>query len=382
MSLPARLGHVLALPFWPLVAMASSIFWQVPRHGRRARAESGRPIRLQIWDQLRLALKAKMWPHHYYMFELYYQDRRARARDYMLRPETKRGVFTILKDAPQKNAAFARKDRFAQACAAAGLRHVQTIAVLKDGAVTWHGDRQVLPHIDLFVKPVAAQGGRGAERWCWRGAAFEDAAGVKESADGLLQRLMDRSRGGELLVSPCLANHPAFEGLALGTLSTLRIVTCRDERDEPETVAVAMRFAQRAGAVVDNFHAGGLAAMVHLRHGRLDAATDMGLSPDSAWHDRHPVTGAPILGFQVPFFAEAKALAEAGHRALGDRVVIGWDIAILAAGPILVEANSFPDLDIIQRCGRRPLGSTRFCDLVAFHLRRYYPVWRRRHGLA
>src|SRR5262245_9250811 len=67
MSGAARAGHGLATLIWPAVAAASSLFWQVPRHGRRARAESGRPIALQIRDQLSLALSTRMWPRHYYM---------------------------------------------------------------------------------------------------------------------------------------------------------------------------------------------------------------------------------------------------------------------------------------------------------------------------
>src|SRR5262245_51059113 len=76
-SIAERAGHGLATLVWPMVAAASSLFWQVPRHGLRARAESGRPIALQVWDQLNLALSTRMWPRHYYMFELYREDRRA-----------------------------------------------------------------------------------------------------------------------------------------------------------------------------------------------------------------------------------------------------------------------------------------------------------------
>lgn len=382
MSWSQRLARLAVMPVWPLVVLAASLAWQVPRHGRRGRIQGGRSIPLQILDQLRLAIAANMWPHHYYMFELYRPELRARAHEYLLRQETKRGTFSILKDRPKKNPAFARKDDFATACAAAGLPHVAIIAHISRGKVMWSDAHAALPPIDLFIKPVKGQGGRGAERWRWREGIYEGAGDAKESARTLLERLQRRGWREPVVVMPCLANHPAFAGLSLGALSTLRIVTCRNETGVPEVVATAMRFPCREGAVVDNFHAGGLAALVDLSRGTLGPATDMGLARDSAWHARHPVTHAAIDGFQVPFWPEAKALAEAAHVMLGDRVIVGWDVAILADGPCLIEGNGFPDLDIIQRCGRMPLGQTRLCGLLLQHLRVRYPIWRRRAGLA
>lgn len=379
LSRPRRLAHLAALPLWPLVALVSSLAWQLPRHGAQAWRQSGRNPMLQLVDQLRLALTAGMWPHHYYMFELFRPELRQQAHAYLLRQETKRGAYSILKDQPRKNQVFARKDLFAEACAAAALPHAGLIARIAGGAVDWRGGHQALPQHDLFVKPVQGRGGRGAERWRWSGADFVGAGNARATPEGLLARLCTRRNA--CIVMPRLVNHAALSGLALGTLATLRLVTCRDEHDAPEVVAAALRFPRHAEAVVDNFHARGLAAIVELSSGALGAATDLGLARDSAWHDRHPVSGAPITGFVVPFWSEANALAERAHAALGDRVVIGWDVAVLAEGPLLVEANGFPDLDILQRCGRAPLGPSRLCDLMARHLRRTYPLWRRRRGL-
>jgi hypothetical protein len=382
MSWGQRLARLAAMPVWPLVVLVSSLAWQVPRHGRRARIQGGRSIPLQVLDQLRLAITANMWPHHYYMFELYRPELRARAHEYLLRQETKHGAFTILKDEAKKNRTFAHKDDFATACAAAGLPHVAIIARISRGEVTWSNGHATLPPIDLFIKPVKSQGGRGAERWRWRDGVYEGAGGVRVTAGTLLERLRQQAPGMDVLIMPCLANHPAFAGLALGALSTLRIVTCRNEIGAPEVMATALRFPRRDEAVVDNFHAGGLAALVDLSSGIVGPATDMGLSRDSAWYARHPVTDVVIDGFEVPFWPEAKALAETAHVLLGDRVIVGWDVAILPDGPCLIEANGFPDLDIIQRCGRMPLGQTRICGLLLQHLRVRYPIWRRRSGLA
>ena len=41
----------------------------------------------------------------------------------------------------------------------------------------------------------------------------------------------------------------------------------------------------------------------------------------------------------------------------------------MEAGPELVEGNGAPDLDIIQRTHREPIGNARLGELLAFHLR-------------
>ena len=58
--------------------------------------------------------------------------------------------------------------------------------------------------------------------------------------------------------------------------------------------------ASTRDVVVDNFHAGGVAAKVDVRTGMLDRATNMGLTNYTRWWEAHPVTGAPIYGRMLP----------------------------------------------------------------------------------
>jgi hypothetical protein len=120
--------------------------------------------------------------------------------------------------------------------------------------------------------------------------------------------------------------------------------------------------------VVDNLHAGGIATAVDLETGVLGSASDLGADSRLGWMDSHPVSGAQIKGTRLPMWSEVRDFAIRAHRAFDDRVLVGWDIAIAPNGPILVEGNGAPDLDIMQRFVRHGVMAARLGVLLAFHV--------------
>ena len=90
----------------------------------------------------------------------------------------------------------------------------------------------------------------------------------------------------------------------------------------------------------------------------------------SEWSDRHPVTEAMVAGRIVPLWQELAELAIKAHAMVPERVLIGWDMALTAEGPVLIEGNSFADVLIPQRVYRTPLGHMRMGELLNFHLDR------------
>jgi hypothetical protein len=331
----------------------------------------GRSRLQQFGDQLRLAVTSGLLPPWYYIFELYRPGEMRRARCYLTRGETKRGAYRILAEARGSSSPLSDKEAFALFCADRGIAALPVLLSAHDGELRGQvTSANALPREDLFMKPVRARGGRGAERWDYAGGLYRHCSGQQLSASQFLQRLRAMSRVQPLLVQKRARNHPAMSDLTNGALCTIRIISCLDEHDLPEIMAAVQRMAVGSNQTVDNVHAGGMGVPIDLASGRLLQGTDMGLDAHMGWIDVHPTTGGRITGRALPMWDEACALVRRAHLAFADWVVIGWDVAVTADGPRLVEGNSGPDIDLIQRPMRQPFGNARFGELLAHHLNR------------
>jgi hypothetical protein len=350
---------VAALP----IALPVGSLWFTARNGPTIRSRAGKGLSTQFIEQLRLYFSAGVLPPWYYVFSLHEDACPKRARSFLQRFETKPCIFPLLKE--RKGSPLNDKATFAEFCAAKGIRCVETIMEI-DGS---DSDRS-LPDRDLFVKKSKGRGGRGAERWDRVAPfTFEGPGGERLHATALLERLAERSRKAPLIVQPRLTACRQLADLTTGALSTVRVVTCLDETGNPEVIGAVFRMAIGENVTVDNLHAGGIAAAVALDSGRLSRATNLGTDARLGWLSTHPDTGAKIEGRGLPSWDKVKALAVTAHRAFSDRVVIGWDIAMLDDGPILIEGNGNPDMDILQRFMRTGLRNHRFGELLAHHLR-------------
>ena len=356
-----------ALLTWPFVFISQ--LWAYTRlNGRIIGDRYGRSVPAQLADQIRLYLRHGILPRWYYIFSLYEERPRRHARDFLNRFETKLAIFRLINwpgSSPLND-----KAKFAAHCRRNGIDAVPLILIARDGQLDWLGaSKQQLPPCDLFIKPLIARGGKGAERWDHAGGSdYRSTNGERKSATELVARLLEESASIPRLVQPRMVNHPAIADLSNGALCTARIMTCLDEKDGAEVVAAVFRMAIGGNTVVDNIHAGGIAAEVGLTDGKLGPASNLGDDVRLGWLSIHPDTSAAIEGRTLPLWPEACQLAVSAHKAFADRTVIGWDVAITAEGPVLVEGNSGPDVDLLQRPMRRGLGAGRLGELIAFHL--------------
>lgn len=362
----AELG--VAIATWPFVLLGLQIAFTL-KNGREVARRFRRPLHRQLLDQLRLYLTAGVLPPWYYIFELHRQPTSANARDFIYRWESKAGILRSFKERRGPGSTpLNDKTAYAEHCQRHQIRTAPLLALFRDGQTELCCDAVEL-ETDFFVKPIAGRGGKGAERWDFVGPDdYRSPTGERLTRDQLLSRLARKSRKTPLLAQKRLTNHPTLEPLNNGALSTVRVLTCLNEAEEPEIVGAAMRMATGENHVVDNLHAGGIAAAVDLETGVLGSASNLGADARLGWIDRHPVSGAPITGAQLPMWGEVREFAVRAHRAFGDRIVIGWDIAITPDGPVLVEGNAAPDFDIMQRFVRHGLMAARLGALLAFHV--------------
>ena len=379
-----RLGACAALLAWPVVlpALVGFFTW---RNGIDVRRRTGKSVLRQMGEQTALTVTRSILPPWYYIFELHDDGKRRRAGEYLNRFETKRFAYEFLRrfnggqPVPDAHTTPYLSDKalFSFRCRDYQLPSVPLLMLLEYGMVLRRDhDGSVLPHQDLFVKRVRGTGGRGAERWKYLpDGRYQDAGDRVLTEAELLEHLKRLTLvwGKGCIVQPRLTNHCDLTDLSNGALTTVRVITCRNERDECEVTNAAFRMAQGRNTVVDNFHAGGILAKVDIGTGVLGRATDgaMALGPGTGWCDRHPDTGGQISGRRLPSWPEVLELARRAHAsAFADHVIIGWDIAILDDGPRLVEGNKGPDLDLVQRSHGEPVGNSRLGQLLAFHLQR------------
>jgi alpha-L-glutamate ligase-like protein len=130
--------------------------------------------------------------------------------------------------------------------------------------------------------------------------------------------------------------HPVFAGLWADGLCDVRVITLR-----AVPVLSMIRVPTRESGGRANLHQGGLGIAVDLATGRTFRAQHRGRSVE-----RHPESGAPLLGIEIPAWPDVLDVARRAAAAvplgyLGVDVVVDREI-----GPLVLEINARPGLEI------------------------------------
>lgn len=349
------------------------------QYASKVKHEHRIPVHTQLKDMLALRVKTKLPFRLYYQLQLFLPDRKPAADQFFL--ETGK-LFQVLSLAFQESGdfqIFLDKRSFEAWCIKHGFPSIKTLAEFADNKVVRRSP-EPLPPADLISKPTDGEGGKGVELWrhrinngisSWTNGTIE-ARSCEELESCIASTAARHNR--PLILQPCLSSHPVVRAMGNGALCTLRIMTISKQVGDAEMLLVVLRMPTGTSAA-DNFDTGGLAAPVDIQSGKCGMAVYKKDGYPARKLALHPDTDEPLFGQTLPYLTESVNLVLRAHNTLSPKwPVIGWDVAILDDGPVLVEANHMPCPALAQIPTGIPLGSTRFVDCLLEQMRTTFHV--------
>lgn len=200
----------------------------------------------------------------------------------------------------------------------------------------------------FVIKPAEGYGGEGILIVTGReGSRYMTSGGLLRMEDlldhlkSILEGDYNGGRPDQALVESLVRTHPSLRSLAPEGVPDIRVLCFLGH-----PVMAMIRLPTRRSSGKANLHMGGLGAGVSISLGTITMATWMGEIVD-----RHPDTGRRLRGFRIPFWEEILEIASEAQRVTGLGFA-GVDIVIDAErGPMVLEVNRRPGLEIQKANG-------------------------------
>lgn len=300
----------------------------------------GHPVRggRLFFDNAYSLLRDRMWPHEARL--LRGDLPRIRALRSQLYLQIEHQIALAPHAQTLARAGLADKGAFAEFCREEGLAAIPTLRVNAADATEWERAFAATASDCAFIKPARGSGGHGSallQRTAAHSWRLTDASGVHEGE--LATVIRGHRSAGALVMQPLLTNHPELAAWAGSPLATFRTVTA--QAGDGEVVVLSM-LAEIPCGEERPIPKGWCIIPVDPLTGRLSSVDETAITAlPPALRDR----AAGLAGRTVPQAEGLAGLACAAHRRMIAAApeplppMIGWDVALTAAGPVLVEPN-------------------------------------------
>jgi Sugar-transfer associated ATP-grasp len=222
----------------------------------------------------------------------------------------------------------------------------------------------------MFGKPIEEQrslGSIGLQRYLPKSESVEMREGRLLPLGEFVDQLRTHYPTGYIfqkLMSP----HAAIRTLCGNRLATVRVITLANGAS-PKVFRVCWKIPAGANLADNYWRKGNLLAQVDIARGQvLRVLSGTGL--DLAQHDRHPDSGAPLIGFRIPHWQRVLDTAIEASRLMQHVPLIGWDIAVVDQGPVIIEMNECPDFVMPQLADARGILEPELMDFMLIQQRR------------
>lgn len=152
-------------------------------------------------------------------------------------------------------------------------------------------------------------------------------------------------KNNQVVVEEELKQDPKMSELSLKSINTLRVGTATNPEGKVSVAYMTLRF-NTTDTHFDNSSLGG--AFTLLSDDGVIKYPGYINYPKEKSYTIHPATGTHLIGFELPQIQEVKDLVCESAKILPQSRYIGWDVAITPSGPVLVEGNSFPSVELYQ----------------------------------
>lgn len=149
-----------------------------------------------------------------------------------------------------------------------------------------------------------------------------------------------------------IENHPDMAAVYPYAVNCDRMITMIGDDGEPHLLYCCQKFGNN-GRIVDNY---GMQSPVDLETGKLMYPAHAGDTAADVFYEKHPYSGVKFVGFQLPYFEEAKKMVLEAAKVVPQMRYIGWDVATTPNGPAIIEGNNYCAHDFWQLPGQTPNG--------------------------
>lgn len=350
--------HAAMTIAWPMGA-AVEVLRHEPRLPPVGRSDGGWGRLRRAAHMLGLALGENVPPRDYVLLRMHDRARRAWGEAGLPEAET-RALNARLRGLTGASILDVQdKSRFARLCRENGLPFIPTLAEFRGGERIAPDGPFTCDLPLLWTKDIAGFGGAGSALWRRDGDRY------RNDEQGLVltpPELESLWRRRDCLVQPCLRAHAALTGLSPGqAIVDFRVVSGIDRVGEVSIIAARAQIPCGGENPRWNILAG------IERDGRLCAPYLAGYLPIS----HHPDTGVDLTEVIVPYWREALDLVVRAHRDVPEFArfaFLGWDVAIVEEGPVLIETNAGWGSRSLEAGDGPPLGRTPLPAIALDHL--------------
>lgn len=149
----------------------------------------------------------------------------------------------------------------------------------------------------------------------------------------------------DYIVEELIKGDPELQAFNPSSINTIRVITLICADGIPRIMSAGLRMGN-GNSAADNFHHGGLGAMIDVNTGVI--ITDA-VDRDLNYYSSHPLTHKQINGFKIEKWDEIAARVKEAAMVMQEVRFVGWDVAVDENGRIMIiEGNCCSGIDISQ----------------------------------